>query len=174
MDPTPQDARAVFLGDAFLYAERLDDSQNAAINVVRIELDGTSQPANTPASTASEWPNLADANGQIYLTYGDFSGSGVVMWVPLDSSGAATGAATPFVSAYEPVPLLSLAGGSARAVLPSGTTLSAVALADPSDTFAIVQAASLPGSRVVPDGDDAVVAWLDSYSYRFGVARIRP
>jgi hypothetical protein len=175
VEVAPRDARAVFLGDAFLYAEQFDNLQDSSIQVVRIELDGTARPATTPAGTASRWPNLARANGQIALSYGDLGWAETVTSVPLDSFGAAAGAATQLPIAYQSVPLMSL-GGSVQGVL-SLPPLSAFPLGNPSNTMVIGQVPNvIETPLVVPDGDDAIVAWLDesSYSSRFGVVRVRP
>lgn len=140
----PGDGSAIFVGDAFLYAERDDTSAIDGVLVARVALDG-SVTSGRPAGGETEYPTLASDRDGPLLTYADFgtanagggAGTGGLRWTRLDARGGAVGEAhvlpvAPGIYARVPVvatrtaTALVLAPGASASELPHSATIDAV------------------------------------------------
>lgn len=175
-----ENATAVFVGDAFLYAERrytAPSGSDSTVDVVRIGLDGKMASQTKPVETQTELPVLATAGDMIVLTYqayGTVDPAARSRWVRLDANGRALGAPAPLpLSSGWQIPLLAV-GGSLRAVVRDDQSFRAVALDGAASDIALVQGQTTPiEAKSVPDGQDAVFAWLGQ-SGEIGAARAQP
>jgi hypothetical protein len=138
----PEFSSGAFTGDGFLYGERTN-----GVTVTKIALDGKIVAVNSPANSATEYPQLAWLGDRAGLTYADFSGAGRLMFEPLNATGAALGPAVQLgaiPTEYNRSPLISLDNG-VSGVLLGGYT-------GGTDHTKILQVARLSATGTATDG----------------------
>lgn len=101
----PQFGSAVFTGDGFLVAQRID-----GVTVARIELDGRVSATSMPSHDATEYPQLGWTGTEARLVWADFGGAPTMFIARLDRSGARMGDAVEIGGAgptyFNPCPTL--------------------------------------------------------------------
>ena len=181
-----------WVGDGWLVASRGGRAANGDLGVLvtRVEPDGRQNLPVQPVGPQTEYPQLALADGAVWLTYANFgSASPGIARVRLDSHGNALPGSVDLghiPNYFNPSPVVGVGGdslillgaytgstGQGRRLEVTRVDASGRTVIEP---FAITTGPEFVSRyRLARQGSDAVVAWIGTgYPGRIGLARVSP